>query len=130
MEGCKLNAEAEGIYEIKIGSEKTRSYVVDITGNPTCTCPHFLGKKNVKKICKHISATLLMMGVKNETQDEALLTKYSYTKADRKKIDNLTGRFDQSEKECEHVLKEFKTTLLPKKKQHKYVSCPQSISKQ
>ena len=116
MEGCKLNAEAEAIHEIKIGTEKTRSYVVDITGNPTCTCPHFLGKRNVKKICKHISATLLMIGVKNETQDEALLTKYSYTKADRKKIDNLIGRFDQSEKECEQVLKEFKTTLLPKKK--------------
>ena len=57
-----------------------------------------------QKVCNHISATLLIIGVKNEAEDEALLTKSSCTKADRKKIDNLIGQFDQSEKVCEKVL--------------------------
>ena len=66
QEGCYLRPEGEGIFDLIIGKKEPRTYRVDLTGHPTCTCPHFSGQKNMSRVCKHICACLLMIGVEKQ----------------------------------------------------------------
>ena len=125
QEGCYLRPESEGIFDLIIGKEEQK-YRVDMTGHPTCTCPLFSGQKKVKKVCKHICVSLLMIGVKNTENEGNILTKSCYSKRERKKIDTYIDQLkkDQFIRECDKVLEDFQPTIQDNKKEEVITELP------
>ena len=80
----------------------------------------------MSRVCKHICACLLMIGVKNNQQEGDILTKCSYSKVDRKRIDHHIDQMknDQTRKTCDNVLEELQSTIQEVKKEEVITELP------
>ena len=91
-----------------------RSYTVDLSSDPNCTCPRF--KSINSQPCKHIVLCLLLLGVKNDEKENKILTKFKYTEEQRKIIDEKILHFPKnSDTQFQLISENFKKTLQPNK---------------
>ena len=148
-EGCELLEMDEGVYELKIGTitsrggegqsislqthsgkvsecvgNTSRSYILNLRKEPSCSCPNFSKQVKVLHTCKHLVVALTMLGISNEKEEGELLTKIKYSKKEQQKMVNKMKTFDMNQINMDEVNNKYKNSLIPKKSVEKKTEIP------